>query len=511
MKMKIRLILLFIGLIIALVSTAQQDSLKYRILPTNEYSLLISAGKTSANKYIDIHGKSFFEPHKNLSVGFQLMYSRYLNKNFKLSTGIGFYGQEYSFIMKFDENDLPGISKYIPEGEFNSGTYALFSTPLDYGYITFPLHIEMQLLPNTKRNEVWLYGGVDFQWFTHSQNRFGHSLIIDSNAVKLLNTEYLVNPLNKLNTTLEFGGYYSFSIASAHKLRIGFKSRISFNNQVEGTFDFLPEFPEYYANGTFTNKMSYFGIDVGYSFNNRNNIYRKSNYYIHHKKNETIKVDSIDNQWELEFGVGLFGLPFVNNNQVSGKINVTVSPDKFSRLSTHIKKYRNENTAWVSGVEFNVIHYETKPHPQFLSLIYLDIPFKIHKDLKTSKEMHFFYEGGLDLLIHLTDYHVTMISQEIDSTGLPHNVLITNISNSNWLGIGINAGFGFFIETKHLNKFSLVLNGNYSLTKAYSVDYSLLQNDGSFFNNSFIIRPAIISLDFKYGITWKRYRYLKSH
>lgn len=503
--MKLFILVIIIALSFRLV--AQQDSNKYRLVPKNELSLLLSVGKTTPNEYIDTYGKSYFEPHWNLSGGFQFLYSRYLSQNAKVSTGFGFWGQEYSFVVKFDENDLPGISKYIAKGEFYSGKYALFSTSFDVSYITIPLLFEYQLLNNENHHELWLFAGVDFQWFTQIPTYYGCGISTDSNSVGIMRGKYMFNPQNKFNSTLEFGTYYSYNFSPAHKLSIGLKSRISFSNQVEGTYDFLPEYPEYYANGTFSNKMSYIGIDIGYSINDRNKTYRESNYYSKNKGSKFINSDSINNLWELDIDFTLKAISYLNDNTVEGKTNITTSTTGHYAMAMQILKYRNENTAWVSGAGINITNFITDPYNHGFSLIYLTIPAKIQKEIQMKDRLNFFYNGGIDFVIHLVDNSSGISVVRVDSSGTFHNLLVSKVTNNNRLGIGVNAALGIFWETKRLNKFYLTFAGNYSLTKAYSYNYSLLQADGTFFNNSIDVRPAMLSIRLGYGITWKRMRY----
>jgi len=261
-------------------TVAQRDSIVFMMKPQHEIGILFSGGIFSPNKYVNENGRSLFEPYYNRSFGYQFMYSQYFETTIKTSIGIGVYALENTHLINFDKNDIPGMEKYYVTGKFNSATYDLFSRSLDYTFFTFLFHAEKQLLPNAKRNELWVFGGVDLVLLPHNDIASNYNMSIDTAEFILLSVQSVNNPKRGFNPTAEVGAYYSFCMAPSHKLRIGFRMRLSFKNQIDGVYSFFPDDLALMSSGSFTNKMSYVGIDFGYSINNRFVIRRKSELYL---------------------------------------------------------------------------------------------------------------------------------------------------------------------------------------------------------------------------------------
>ena len=507
-----KIILTFcITLLIHHHSEAQSREELWKLKPVNEFGLQYSIGGLSNYKYQDTLGKSFFVPYHNRNFSISFLYSRLLKDNFKFSIGFGINGMETTQLIKFDTAQVPGTGKYINTEKYNTGLFAIGSVPYDYFYADIPLSFEYRLMNIRNRHQLWFGGGINITTFSHIDWGLGYQIgYNDSLNFTLYQIDWVIG-LKKYVFMPSVKVYYSYNITPLHQLNIGFTARFNNIDILKGTYDFVPELPQSHAAGKISNTFSYVGMTVGYSFNNRRHSYLKNSRLLESEKINPDRDESLPDKFEIIPWLGLYGLPFYPRNDQPGiatfQPNAKTTFNFLTGLS--FKKYINGNYSWEASMRFSATTFQLFPTYLSETTTMLDFPAGLNRKFKLSNTCDI--DVGLNAYPFVNIYNPVGYkwSQKMDSLG---NMILKDsfaVTSYNIIGFGLNPNIKFSYSFKNRNKIYIMLQYNIDLIKSYDINYTLLQDNGSYYSGIYPYRRNFLKLTVGYGFTGKRYRWRK--
>ena len=512
-------ILSFLGININLF--AQKDSVFLNATPKREFNYSYSYGRLSDTKFHPISGPNIFTQSINHGWELSFQYAQRLDNKWKFSVAYVAGRGSFETIYRVNNETVPGIDKYFTNDISNN--YGRFNHIFTNTYFNLPLNIHYKIYQLGSKHDFWLLGGIGFKYIIPAKyvTKSYHSFENDTTQYNIYSIAYSNNPEENFKLRFNLGMEYRYQLPNYHELIFGINYAFHPKDMYTGVYETLSFAPELTGKGTVSYRMNLLSLSVGYSFNKKKKRLKQMKL---HKDGPILPPDTMVDIKELRFGTNPSF--YLINPKITNQTSTIVS-EAYKRqalsLTVHYQKYFRDNWSWYTGIDAYYSFYSWEiifPYNQYPFLkpysrafydklfAQISIPFGIQKDFRIGKRNFIELAAAPQLSVNLGYVgHHTLFVHNNDTSYIGLDV---NTPLMNYITPGAQFKLGYTRNTKRMNKWAIGIRASIQFMKISTMEYSILNPDKTYYHGEVDFQPFDIQLYWRYILTGKRKRYLKT-
>jgi hypothetical protein len=490
-----------------------------------QYSFLFSTGWVQKTNFTAISGPEVFQPRTNYTMNGQFLLEWNFSHRLRASTGLMWRSYSFgNFGGMYKKKDFPMMNEDY-EDDFYLNRFNIW---YDEHHMGIPFVFSYQLNKINKKHELWAEFGGNLYLEAHMQGSISSGVVTDSTDITLYHMTYDKGQQSAVKKQFYVGLQYRYRLNNHHMLIFGLNATWQKDKNISGSYQLVPEYPTYDYHGTYDYSLNTLNLSLGYSINPLRITQKKMEYKMEERSSKIYVPDSMPNKSELRYGIQYLSLVYLNAYQANGEIRLDRNPRNnfYFGFELSYVKYKKNNLAFTIGIKPTIAAYNFEidlngypdissnlqfSHPvQFFSPT-LSTPIGIQYNQRIFPNLILEYEAHIGPALDISGnsssswtYYYT------DSLNQRKPYLFMDLFRNSILVPELGFKFSVNAENKKENKISVGFGIQYYPIASYISTYQIKQSDGSFEAGEIKMKPLQGYLFFRFALTGKKRRYLKS-